>query len=100
MPEREERVRSGYGNIFKSTTKKEAHHPDYRGSISINRETIEKLMEDATGEFIEVELSGWRKTDKNGHAFISVGIGDLMERVRARYQAARKRRTARRGGEE
>lgn len=100
MPEREERVRSGYGNIFKSTTKKEAHHPDYRGSISIHRETIEKLLEITTGEYIEIELSGWKKPDKNGVAYISVALGDLLERVKARYQAARKRRTARRGGEE
>ena len=51
-------TKTGSIMLFKNTNKKEAKHPDYQGTLT---------MEDGN----EHRISGWTRKDKNGNPFIS-----------------------------
>lgn len=48
------------GNIFKNTKKTAEKQPDYRG--------------DGKDGEVEYWISGWKKTDRNGSAYLSLAI--------------------------
>ena len=52
-----EYTKTGNIMLFKNANKKEAKHPDYQGTLTMDG--------------IEHRVSGWTKTDKNGNPFIS-----------------------------
>ena len=52
-----EYTKTGSIMLFKNSNKKEAKHPDYQGTLTMDG--------------IEHKVSGWTKTDKNGNPFIS-----------------------------
>ena len=54
------------GVLFKEKTKKTDRAPDYRGRLTVGG--------------IEYDLAGWRKTDKNGDAFLSLSVRPPRER--------------------
>ena len=51
-------TKTGSIMLFKNTNKKEAKHPDYQGTLTLE-----------SGD--EHRISGWTRKDKNGNAFIS-----------------------------
>ena len=52
-----EYTKTGNIMLFKNSNKKEAKHPDYQGTLTMDG--------------IEHKVSGWTRKDKNGNPFIS-----------------------------
>lgn len=52
--------KDGFGNLRANKFKKAENHPDYIGTGRVHGE--------------EIEVSGWKKVDKNGEAYVSLSF--------------------------
>lgn len=62
------------GTLWQNDRKSEPKHPDYTGSLELSREVVNDLVAQMNrGEqFPKIEISGWRKTKKDGTMFLSI----------------------------
>ena len=62
------------GAMWQNTRKTEPRHPDYTGSLELEREVINDLVAQINrGErFGKIDLTGYRKTKKDGEMFLSI----------------------------
>lgn len=64
------------GSLRKSTKTKD-RSPDFTGTLKLQRhtlETIAKQFKETDADEIDCCLAGWRNTDANGQAYLSVEI--------------------------
>jgi len=63
------------GTLWQNERKTQPTHPDYTGSLELPREVVNDLVAQMNrGEqFPKIEISGWRKTKKDGTMFLSIG---------------------------
>jgi hypothetical protein len=69
------------GTLRAQGSKKTANSPDYWGDIHIN-------LKDMTAIKIEdgchvIKLSGWKKVDKSGKVYLSIGVNRFVPREEA-----------------
>lgn len=63
------------GALWTSTQKRNDRAPDMYGDITIEKDLLMTLMNDAQGEAsVKIKLDGWRKKDKNGNAMVSLKV--------------------------
>jgi hypothetical protein len=61
------------GALFPNKNKKSEAHPNVRGNVKIERSLLKELMSESDNELIEIEISGWTKTFKDGK-FLSLKV--------------------------
>jgi hypothetical protein len=61
------------GALFPNKNKKSDAHPNVRGTVKIERSLLKELMSESDNELIEIEISGWTKTFKDGK-FLSLKV--------------------------
>jgi hypothetical protein len=61
------------GALFPNKNKKSDAHPNVRGNVKIERSLLKELMSESDNELIEIEISGWTKTFKDGK-FLSLKV--------------------------
>jgi hypothetical protein len=62
------------GNLFTST-KRNDKAPDMNGKITIEKDLLMTLIEEAQGEAtVTIKLDGWRKKDKNNNPMVSLKV--------------------------
>lgn len=63
------------GALWTSTQKRNDRAPDMYGDITIEKDLLMSLMNEAQGEAsVKIKLDGWRKKDKNGNAMVSIKV--------------------------
>ena len=63
------------GALWTSTQKRNERAPDMNGDITIDKDLLMQLMEEAQGEpRVKIKLDGWKKKDKNGNAMVSIKV--------------------------
>jgi hypothetical protein len=63
------------GVLWTSTRKSNDRAPDMYGDITIDKDLLMGLIDDARSEdSIKIKLDGWRKKDKNGNAMVSIKV--------------------------
>ena len=61
------------GALWTSTQKRNDRAPDMYGDITIEKDLLMTLMNEAQGEAsVKIKLDGWRRKDKNGNAMVSI----------------------------
>ena len=64
------------GTLRAQPTKKGANSPDYWGDIRINLKDLTAIkVEDGCHV---IKLSGWKKIDKNGKVYLSIGVNRFV----------------------
>jgi hypothetical protein len=62
------------GKLFTSTKRNEKA-PDMNGKITIEKDLLLAMIEEAQGEpTITIKLDGWRKKDKNNNPMVSLKV--------------------------
>ena len=61
------------GALFPNKNKKSDAHPNVRGTVKVERSLLKELMSESDNELIEIEISGWTKTFKDGK-FLSLKV--------------------------
>jgi len=67
------------GALFPNKNKKSDAHPNVRGTVKIERSLLKELMAESDNELIEIEISGWTKTFKDGK-FLSLKVAKPYKR--------------------
>ncbi len=63
------------GALWTSTQKRNDRAPDMYGDITIEKDLLMTLMNEAQGEAsVKIKLDGWRRKDKNGNAMVSIKV--------------------------
>jgi hypothetical protein len=63
------------GVLWTSTRKSNDRAPDMYGDITIDKDLLMGLIDDAQNkDSIKIKLDGWRKKDKNGNAMVSIKV--------------------------
>ena len=70
------RQKDNSGSLFTNQRKEKETHPDFTGRIKIGDDLLEAIR---NGE--ELQLSGWRKTTKNGQTWLSLSIGTVYRKA-------------------
>ena len=65
----------GFGGLFRNTYKEKENHPDYKGSIALDDDLIDAAEADGM-----LELSAWKKEDKNGNVFLSISVKEKYKK--------------------
>ena len=62
------------GALFQNLKKEKETHPDYRGNIELDKETIKAAVEQVNNgaQFAKLEVAGWNKVGQNAGDFISL----------------------------
>ena len=61
------------GALFNNQQKQQDNHPDMRGELTISKALLRELVEKAKeGEQPKLTLAVWKKTSKNGNAYMSL----------------------------
>lgn len=66
--------RPNKGSMFPNKWKKNDNHPDFKGSVFIDKDLLIELVKNRTSELIEVKLDAWKKVDKNGNPWLSMSV--------------------------
>ncbi len=61
------------GALWPNKNKTTDAHPNLRGTIKMERSLLKELMANSDEELIEIEISGWTKTFKDGK-FLSLKV--------------------------
>jgi hypothetical protein len=64
------------GSLRANATKKGDKSPDYWGSLAINIKDKTNVQMD--GDLMIIKLSGWKKQDKQGRTFLSIGVNRFV----------------------
>jgi hypothetical protein len=59
------------GALWPNKNKTTDAHPNVRGTIKMERSLLKELMANSDEELIEIEISGWTRTFKDGK-FLSI----------------------------
>lgn len=59
----------GYGALFRNGFKEAESHPDYKGTLTFDKELLAAAKEDG-----ELELSAWKKQTKNKETYLSLTV--------------------------
>ena len=62
------------GALWPNKNKTTDAHPNVRGTIKMERSLLKELMANSDEELIEIEISGWTRTFKDGK-FLSIKGG-------------------------
>ena len=65
----------GFGGLFRNTYKENKDQPDYKGLIALDDDLIDAAEADGM-----LELSAWKKEDKNGNVFLSISIKEKYKK--------------------
>lgn len=75
------------GVLWTSTQKRNDRAPDMYGDISIDKDLLLELMENAQGEAsIKIKIDGWRKKDKNNNAMVSLKVNTFKKQEQTQSQ--------------
>jgi len=64
------------GALFVNQYKKSDKAPDHKGTITLERSLLKKLLDLSSEDGIPIKLSGWNRQGKNG-VFISLKYDDF-----------------------
>ena len=62
------------GTMFLSKNKKHEKSPDFFGSIHVDKDYLQNLIDNRDSELVEVPLSAWKGGTKNGDPWISLSV--------------------------
>mgnify|MGYP007046849909 CR=1 FL=1 len=66
------------GLLCTSTQKNNERSPDMFGDITVDKDYLMSLMEEAQGSpSVKIKLSGWRRKDKNGLPMVSIKVNTM-----------------------
>jgi len=54
--------------------KKHDNAPDFNGSLKIQLDLLEELMEASEDGEVTIKLDGWKRKDKNGNNMLSIKV--------------------------
>jgi hypothetical protein len=74
--------RPNAGSLGNNYQKKSEAHPDFKGSVFIEKDYLIDLIKNRTDVLVEIKLSGWKKQDKNGKPFVSVQVDTFVPKER------------------
>ena len=66
------------GALFPNSWKKNEKQPDHKGTITLERSLLKKLLDLTTEDEIPIKLSGWDRRGNKG-MFISLKYDDFKE---------------------
>jgi len=61
------------GVLWTANNKKHEKAPDHYGDINIDKDLLQELIANSTGQLVQVKLDGWVKEGRNGN-FISLKV--------------------------
>ena len=73
-------ARPNTGILFPNETKKAENHPDFRGSVDVDRNLLIDLLKKHQSGPIKVALAGWKKTSQGGNDFVSLSASEPYEK--------------------
>jgi hypothetical protein len=76
MMAEEYRQKDNSGSLFTNQRKEKETHPDFTGRIKIGDDLLEAIR---NGD--ELQLSGWKKTTKNGQSWVSLSVGTVYRKA-------------------
>ena len=62
------------GSMFINKWKKGENHPDFKGSVFIDKDLLIELVKNRTSELIEIKLDAWKKATKAGDPWLSLSV--------------------------
>lgn len=62
------------GSMFINKWKKGENHPDFKGSVYIDKDLLVELVKNRTNELIEIKLDAWKKSTKDGKPWLSMSV--------------------------
>ena len=62
------------GSMFLNKWKKGDNHPDFKGSVYINKDLLIELVKNRNNELIEIKLDAWKKATKDGKPWLSMSV--------------------------
>jgi hypothetical protein len=75
------------GVLWTSTQKRSAQAPDMYGDISIERDLLLSLIEEAGNDTsVKIKLDGWRRKDRNNNAMVSLKVNTYKKQDQAPTQ--------------
>ena len=66
--------RPNKGSMFVNKWKKSDSHPDFKGSVHIDKDMLIELVKNRTSELIEIKLDAWKKATKDGKPWLSLSV--------------------------
>jgi len=72
--------RPNTGVLFNNDTKKSENHPDFRGSVDIDRNLLIDLLKKHQSGPIKVAIAAWKKTSQAGNDFLSLSASEPYEK--------------------
>jgi hypothetical protein len=62
------------GSMFLNKWKKGDNHPDFKGSVYIDKDMLIELVKNRNNELIEIKLDAWKKSTKDGKPWLSMSV--------------------------
>jgi hypothetical protein len=62
------------GSMFLNKWKKGDNHPDFKGSVFIDKDMLIELVKNRNSELIEIKLDAWKKSTKDGKPWLSMSV--------------------------
>ena len=66
--------RPNKGSMFLNKWKKGENHPDFKGSIHIDKDLLIELVKNRTSELIEIKIDAWKKATKDNQPWLSMSV--------------------------
>ena len=73
-------ARPNTGVLFTNDSKKAENHPDFRGSVDIDRNLLIDLLKKHQEGPIKVSIAAWKKVAQSGNPFLSLSASEPYEK--------------------
>ena len=62
------------GSMFLNKWKKGDSHPDFKGTIHVDKDLLVDMIKNRNNELIEIKIDAWKKATKDGKPWLSLSV--------------------------
>ena len=62
------------GSMFLNKWKKGDSHPDFKGTIYVDKDLLIDMIKNRNSELIEIKIDAWKKATKDGKPWLSLSV--------------------------
>ena len=62
------------GSMFLNKWKKGDSHPDFKGTIYVDKDLLVDMIKNRNSELIEIKIDAWKKATKDGKPWLSLSV--------------------------
>ena len=62
------------GSMFLNKWKKSDSHPDFKGTLHVDKDLLVDMIKNRNNELIEIKIDAWKKATKDGKPWLSLSV--------------------------